>query len=55
MNLIYKKDSNEYLVYLSNNLSGSATTVYVGDNNNRIIKRANDIHLYLKYLLEIFP
>ena len=51
-NLIYKKDSNEYLVYLSNNLSGNATTVYVGDNNNRIIKRANDIHLYLKYFVD---
>ena len=51
-NLLYKKDSSNYLVYLSNNLSGSATTVYVGDNTNRIIKRAHDIHLYLKYFVD---
>jgi hypothetical protein len=34
---------------LSNNLSGTANTHYFGDNINRYIKRANDIHLYLKY------
>ncbi len=48
-NLIYDSEINSYKIYLSNNLSGSANTHYFGDNTNRLIKRANDIHLYLKY------
>jgi hypothetical protein len=48
-NLIYESDINSYKIYLSNNLSGLANTHYFGDNVNRIIKRANDIHIYLKY------
>jgi hypothetical protein len=37
---------------LSNNLSGSANTYYFGDNQCRYIKRANDVHLYLKYYVD---
>jgi hypothetical protein len=48
-NLIFDSNINLYKIYLSNNLSGSANTHYFGDNTNRLIKRANDIHLYLKY------
>ncbi len=40
---------NQHLISLSSNLSGTANTVYVGDNTNRFIKRANDIHIYIKY------
>jgi len=48
-NLIFDSNINLYKIYLNNNLSGSANTYYFGDNTNRLIKRANDIHLYLKY------
>jgi hypothetical protein len=48
-NLTYDSDINLYKIYLNNNLSGSANTHYFGDNTNRLITRANDIHLYLKY------
>ena len=48
-NLTYDSSTSLYKIYLSNNLSGSANTHYFGDNTNRFIKRANDIHLYLKY------
>jgi hypothetical protein len=48
-NLTYDSVNSLYKIYLSNNLSGSANTHYFGDNTNRYIKRANDIHLYLKY------
>ena len=48
-NLTYDSTNSLYKIYLSNNLSGSANTHYFGDNTNRFIKRANDIHLYLKY------
>jgi hypothetical protein len=47
--LTFDSNINSYKIYLSNNLSGSANTHYFGDNSNKIIKRANDIHLYLKY------
>jgi hypothetical protein len=50
-NLIYDSINNNYKIYLSSNLSGSANTHYFGDNLNRYIKRANDIHLYLKYFV----
>ena len=50
-NLIYDSTNNNYKIYLSSNLSGSANTHYFGDNLNRYIKRANDIHLYLKYFV----
>jgi hypothetical protein len=50
-NLIYDKNKSQYLVCLSSNLSSSASTAYVGDNTNRYIKRANDIHIYLKYFV----
>ena len=45
----YNSGTNQYFISLSSNLSGSATTFYVGDSSNRYIKRANDIHLYIKY------
>lgn len=49
-NIIFDQSNNNYKVYLSGNASGTAnTTYYFGDNNSRLIKRANDIHLYLKY------
>ena len=51
-NLVYDSNSNLYKIYLNNNLSGSANTYYFGDNQNRFIKRANDIHLYLKYYVD---
>ena len=51
-NLSYDSDNSLYRIYLSNNLSGSANTHYFGDNQNRYIKRANDIHLYLKYFVD---
>ena len=51
-NLVYDSVNNNYNVYLSNNISGSANTHYFGDNQNRLIKRANDIHLYLKYFVD---
>lgn len=51
-NLVYDSNSNFYNVYLNNNLSGTANTYYFGDNKNRFIKRANDIHLYLKYYVD---
>ena len=48
-NLTFDSNINAYKIYLNNNLSGSANTYYFGDNTNRFIKRANDIHLYIKY------
>jgi hypothetical protein len=51
-NLVYDSNLDAYKVYLSNNLSGSANTFYFGDNGNKIIKRANDIHIYLKYFVD---
>jgi hypothetical protein len=51
-NLIYDTDKNIYKIYLNNNLSGSANTYYFGDNQNRFIKRSNDIHIYLKYYVD---
>lgn len=51
-NLIYDRNTNIYQVYLSSNLSGTANTFYFGDNINRYIKRANDIHMYLKYYID---
>lgn len=51
-NLVYDQSYNQYKIYLSNNLSGAANTHYFGDNNNRFIKRANDIHIYLKYFVD---
>ena len=45
----FNSNTNQHLISLSSNLSGSASTVYVGDNLNRLIKRSNDIHLYVKY------
>jgi hypothetical protein len=51
-NLVYDSNESIYKIYLSNNLSGSANTFYFGDNQNRLVKRANDIHLYLKYFVD---
>jgi len=51
-NLVYNSNESIYKIYLSNNLSGSANTFYFGDNQNRLVKRANDIHLYLKYFVD---
>ena len=51
-NLIYDTETNIYKIYLNNNLSGSANTYYFGDNQNRFIKRAHDIHIYLKYFVD---
>ncbi len=51
-NLVFDTDINSYKLYLSNNLSGSANTYYFGDNQCRYIKRANDVHLYLKYYVD---
>lgn len=51
-NLVYDNANNQYKIYLSNNLSGTANTHYFGDNQNRLIKRANDIHIYLKYIVD---
>lgn len=51
-NIIFDSTNNNYKVYLSENASGSAnTTYYFGDNNTRLVKRANDIHIYLKYFV----
>ena len=51
-NIIYDESLENYRVYLSNNTTGSAnTTYYFGDNKIRLVKRANDIHLYLKYFV----
>jgi hypothetical protein len=51
-NILYDPSISSYKVYLSNNLSGTANTYYFGDNKNRLIKRANDVHLYLKYYVD---
>lgn len=51
-NLIFDKTNSQYKIYLSNNLSGTASTYNFGDNKNRFINRANDIHLYLKYYVD---
>jgi hypothetical protein len=49
-NIIYNENSLNYSLYLSSNLTSSGnTTYYFGDNSTRLIKRLNDIHLYLKY------
>lgn len=49
-NIVFDQTNNNYKVFLSGNASGTAnTTYYFGDNNSRLIKRANDIHIYLKY------
>jgi len=50
--LVYDSTNSIYKIYLSNNLSGSASTHYFGDNVNRFIKRANDVHIYLKYFVD---
>ncbi len=51
-NILFDQANNNYKVFLSGNVSGTAnTTYYFGDNNSRYIKRANDIHLYLKYFV----
>jgi hypothetical protein len=49
--LQFDKSQNQYILSLSNNLSGTATSFYVGDNSNRYIKRANDIYIYIKYFV----
>ncbi len=49
-NVIYDQNNSNYSIYLSSNLTGSGdTTFYFGNNSINLIKRANDIHLYLKY------
>ena len=50
--LVYDRNTSLYQVYLSSNLSGSANTFYFGDNVNRLINRANDIHMYFKYYVD---
>ena len=48
----YNSSSEVYNVYLSNNLTGSlgTTTLYFNDDSMSYCKRANDIHLYVKYV-----
>lgn len=48
----YSSNAEVYNVYLSNNLSGSlgSTTLYFNDDSMSYCKRANDIHIYLKYV-----
>ena len=49
-NIIYNESSLNYSLYLSSNLISSGnTTYYFGDNSTRLVKRLNDVHLYLKY------
>ena len=51
-NIIYNINQNNYQIYLSGNTSGIAnTTYYFGDNSLRLVKRVNDIHLYIKYFV----
>ena len=50
--ITYNSTAEIYNIYLSNNLSGSlgSTNLYFNDDSMIYCKRANDIHLYLKYV-----